>query len=75
MGLPEILLIIACAAIVIGVITASVVRKKRGKSSCGCGGECTGCCRCSLCDGGKETKKTTVYETDNMKSAEEESER
>ena len=69
------MLIIACAAIVIGVIAASVVRKKRGKSSCGCGGECSGCCRCSLFDGGKETRKTTAYETDNVKSAEEESER
>ena len=36
---------IAAAAIVIGVIIAAVVRKKKGKSSCGCDcSSCYGCC-------------------------------
>lgn len=64
------MLIIACAAVVIGVITASVVRKKRGKISCGCGGECLGCCGCSLC-GGKDINSVSADETDNAESAEE----
>ena len=74
MGLPEILLIIACAAVVIGVITASVVRKKRGKSSYGCGGECSGCCGCSLC-GGKDINSVSADETDNAESADEKEKR
>ena len=32
----EILIIIAACLIVIGVIVASVVRKKQGKTGCGC---------------------------------------
>lgn len=41
MGVWEILLILACSAIVIGVITTSIIRKKQGKTSCD--GDC-GCC-------------------------------
>jgi len=46
MGPLEIILIIACAAIVIGVIAKSVVRKKQGKCSCDCGGDCAHCAAC-----------------------------
>ena len=54
MGLLEILLIIGCAAIVIGVIITSIIRKKQGKSSCDCGCDC---CACSRCSGKSNIKK------------------
>lgn len=47
MGILEILLIIACTAIVFGVIITSIINKKRGKSSCDCG--CSACSKCSGC--------------------------
>ncbi len=46
-GVWEILLIIACAAIVISFVVVSIVRKKKGKPSIGCDGcceHCNGCC-------------------------------
>jgi hypothetical protein len=46
MGIAEVLLIIGCAALVIGVIVAAVVRKVKGKPSCDCGCDCS---RCHLC--------------------------
>ena len=58
----EILIIVAACAIVIGVITASVVRKKHGKTGCGCDcGGCPGCAGCSACRSAadKETKQHT----------------
>lgn len=48
----EIVLIIACALIVVGVAVSAVVRKKRGKTGCGC--DCADCGHCSACRGGKE---------------------
>lgn len=48
MGVLEILLIIFCAAIVIGVIITSVIRKKQGKSSCDCGCNCCHNEHCSV---------------------------
>lgn len=47
MGAPEIILIAVCALIVIGVAAASVIRKKQGKSSCDCGGDCSRCRGCA----------------------------
>lgn len=47
LGVWEILLIIACAAIVISFVVVSIVRKKKGKPSIGCDGcceHCSGCC-------------------------------
>lgn len=41
----EILIIVAAALFVIGVVTVSVVRKIQGKS--GCGGNCSCCNGCS----------------------------
>ena len=40
MGVFEIILIVACAALVIGVTVATIIRKKQGKSSCDCGCDC-----------------------------------
>ncbi|MCR4726379.1 MAG: FeoB-associated Cys-rich membrane protein [Clostridia bacterium] len=48
----EILLIVFCAAIVIGVIAARIVRKKKGKPSCDCG--CSDCSCCSACQKAKK---------------------
>ena len=46
-GIGEIVLIIACAVIVLSGIITAIVRKVRGKSMCG--GDC-GCCKdCSHC--------------------------
>ncbi|MBR1891211.1 MAG: FeoB-associated Cys-rich membrane protein [Clostridia bacterium] len=53
MGILEILLIVACAALVIGVITVRIIKKKRGETSCDCG--CSGCSCCCGCD--KDAKK------------------
>ena len=46
MGPLEIILIIACVGIVGGVIAASIKRKKQGKCSCDCGGDCAHCAAC-----------------------------
>ena len=37
----EIIVIVVCALIVIGVITMSIINKKKGKTSCGC--NCANC--------------------------------
>lgn len=58
----EILIIIAACAFVVGVIAASVIRKKQGRSGCDCGG-CAGCTGCAACNreksDGKDSKKPT----------------
>lgn len=46
MGALEILLIIACASIVIAVSVTSIIRKKQGKHDCDCGGDCAHCSAC-----------------------------
>lgn len=46
MGVPEIILIIACVAIVVGVSVTAYVNKKKGKCSCDCGGDCAHCNAC-----------------------------
>lgn len=46
LGVGEIILIVACALIVVGAIVTAIIRKVQGKSSCG--GDC-GCCACELC--------------------------
>lgn len=51
----EILIIVLAAAFVVGVITRSVLRKKKGKSGCGC--DCGSCGGCSACASRKEAKK------------------
>jgi len=47
MTLIEILVIIGCVVIVGGVIITSIINKKKGKTSCGCG--CADCSKCSHC--------------------------
>lgn len=47
LGAGEIALIVACAVIIVGAITTAIVRKLRGKSSCG--GDCGSCDGCSHC--------------------------
>ena len=48
----DILIIIAAVSVTAGVITAAVVRKKKGKS--GCCGECSSCAGCTACRVKKE---------------------
>ncbi|MDY6367198.1 MAG: FeoB-associated Cys-rich membrane protein [Clostridia bacterium] len=47
MGVLEIILIAVCAALVIGVVITSIIRKKQGKTSCDCGCDCCHCSGCS----------------------------
>ena len=47
LGLGEILLIIACALIVIGALITAIVRKVKGKT--GCNGDCGCCTGCTHC--------------------------
>lgn len=42
LGVGEIILIVACVAIVVGVIAAVIIRRKKGK--CSCCDECDGSC-------------------------------
>ena len=48
MGFFEIALIVGAGAIVIGVITAAIIRKKKGRSSCDCGCDCAHCKGCGM---------------------------
>lgn len=54
----EIIVIIAAAAVVIGVIARAIIRKKKGISSCDC--DCGCCSHCKGCGVKKpeEEKKT-----------------
>ena len=56
MGIWEILLIVACVAIVIGVAASSFVKKKQGKCSCDCGGDCAHCAACMAAQKKKQSK-------------------
>lgn len=56
MGAIEIILIIACALIVVGVITKSIIDKKQGKCSCDC---CDG--NCSLCGKYKKAVESSKF--------------
>ena len=42
----EIIVIIGCVLIVGGVITTSIINKKKGKTTCGC---CSDCSKCKCC--------------------------
>ena len=46
MGVAEIILIVFCASVVVGVIISFVIRKKQGKCSGDCGGDCSHCHSC-----------------------------
>lgn len=47
LGIGEIVLIVACALIVAGAIVTAIIRKVRGKPSCG--GDCGCCDACKRC--------------------------
>ena len=47
MGALEIILIVFCALIVVGVILSRLIRKKKGKAGCDCG--CSDCSACNYC--------------------------
>lgn len=47
LGVCDIILIIACSLIVVGVIISAIVRKVKGKTHCG--GDCGCCSGCSHC--------------------------
>ena len=53
LGAGEIILIVACAAVVLGVAIAVILRKKKGK--CGCCDECDG--KCSHCAEMQQNKR------------------
>lgn len=56
MGVLEIILIVVCAAVVIAVAAAAIIRKVKGKSSCG--GYCDGCCEhCKACSHADASQK------------------
>lgn len=58
LGVGEIILIVACALIVVSAIATAIIRKAQGKSSCG--GDCANCCACAHCKSDKsvDTKNT-----------------
>ena len=51
----EIVLIVACVLFVGGVVTARIIAKKKGKSSCDCG--CSDCAACRYCAEAKKKKE------------------
>ncbi len=55
MGLLEIILIVFCVAVVVSVIVTSIIRKKKGKTSCGC--DSSSCSYCSSCNSHKKADK------------------
>lgn len=56
MGWKEIVLIVACVAVVAAVAITSYIRKKQGKCSGDCGGDCSHCSRCSYANKDKKKK-------------------
>ena len=52
MGVWEILLIIGCASVVVGVVVSRIVARKKGKPSCDCG--CSDCAACKYCREARE---------------------
>ncbi len=51
------ILIVALAAVaVVGVTVAAIIRKKQGKTSCGC--DCSSCAGCSSCSSAKKQENT-----------------
>lgn len=55
MGVWEILLIVFCVGLVISVAVTTIVKRKRGKTSCDC---CDGNCAC--CSKAKNVNKKSV---------------
>ncbi len=57
MGPLEIILIIVCAAVVIGVIASRIIKRIQGKPTCDCG-ECGG--NCAHCQAAKAAAEKTA---------------
>ncbi len=51
----DILLIVALAVLLVGIVANLIVRKKQGKTGCGCG--CQGCPSASACAAAKNAQK------------------
>ena len=43
MNLPTVLVLILVIALFAGLVTKSVLDKKKGKHTCACGGDCSAC--------------------------------
>lgn len=57
MSACDIILIVACSLIVVGVIASAIVRKVNGKS--GCSGDCGCCTGCAHCKSNSTDDLTT----------------
>ncbi len=55
-NLGTILITVALAAIVAGIVYSMIKNKKEGKSSCSCGGSCAHCNACAACRQAKKGK-------------------
>lgn len=60
MGAWEIILIIACAAIVLGVAISFIVKKAKGKPTCDCGCDCAHCKGCAYCESFKQNNDQKI---------------
>ena len=49
MGVREVILIVACALVVVGVAVSFLVKKLKGKPTCDCGCDCAHCSGCPSC--------------------------
>ena len=58
LGVGEIILIVACASIVVSAIATAIIRKVKGKSSCG--GDCGNCCACAHCKSDKSVDTKNI---------------
>ena len=71
MGALEIILIVACVAIVAGVTVAAIIRKRKGKSPCcdECSGNCGCCSHCAANSDGVATDTDIGTDNDNIVGA------
>lgn len=51
----EIIAIVVCAVIVVGVLVSALIRRAKGKTGCDCGDCCGGCAGC-----GKKSDKRRI---------------
>jgi hypothetical protein len=49
MNLPTIIVLAIVVAVFVGIIAKAIIDKKKGKSSCSCGGSCSGCSMSGMC--------------------------
>lgn len=54
MNWPTILVAVAVAAIFVAIVANEIRKKKKGISSCSCGGSCGGCAMHGSCHANKE---------------------